>query len=328
MIPHFIVNEKTNLILHFTFDFNKTTTLLSLQQPTKDGFKIIKEKTVDDLLRHAVSIGNHWFVATMKVRKWGSPAFIEEWDWETLELVKKYPIEHDRYGLMNFSISPKGDTVLIDRFFVENDPDQNGCKIFSYPALTEVGAIPINSNLQSPTFDDTGDKLIVVHTDQGGAETMLFERKNGKFDKKFQFAQRQVTADMTFTAVAYTKHGILLFSLFGYPDQLGLYDIDTGECKFLNEIEKSATHIKEEIDPLYDYKNFEVIMSNVDLSIYADDSYAYVGRLGSIFKIDISSGTVESAIEIPELKYILQIKKLGNFLIAIDHAGKMGKIEI
>ena len=328
MIPHFIVNEKTNLILHFTFDFNNTTTLLSLQQPTKNGFKIIKEKKVDDLLRHAVSIGDHWFVATMKVRKWGSPAFVEEWDWETLELVKKYPIDYNRYGLMNFSISPKGDTVLIDRFFVEDDPDKNGCKIFSFPSLTELVSIPINSNLQSPTFDETGDKFVLVHTDQAGAETMLFERKNGKFEKQFEFAQKQVVADMTFTAVAYTKHGILLLSLFGYPDKMGLYDINTGECKFLNKIEKSATHIKEEIDPLYDYKNFEVIMSNVDLSIHVDDSHVYVGRLGSIFKIDLSSGIVEKVIEIPELKYILQIKKLGKLLIAIDHTGVMGKVEL
>lgn len=328
MIPHFIVNEKTNLLLHFTFDFNNATTLLSLQQPTKDGFKIIKEKTVDDLLRHATSIGNSWLVATMKVRKWGAPAFIEEWDWDTLELVKKYPIEHNRFGLMNFNISPKGDTVLIDRFFVENDPDQNGCKIFSFPGFTEVGSTPINSNLQSPTFDKTGDKLVLVHTDQGGAETMLFEKKDGKFEKQFEFAEKQVTADMTFTAVAYTKHGIVLFSLLGYGDEMGLYDINTGTCKFLAKIEKSVTHIKEDIDPFYHYKNFEVIMSNVDLTIYADDSYAYVGGVGSIFKIDLSSGTMESAIEIPGLQYILQVKKLGNILITIDNRGVMEKVEL
>ena len=327
MIPHFIINEKTGLILQFKFDFKNVTTVLSLQKQVADGFEVIEEKTVDDLLRHAVSIGDRFYVATMKVRKWGSPAFVEEWSWETLSPLNKHLIQHNRFGLMNFTISAKGDTVLIDRFFVEEDDNQNGCKIFSFPDFTELGWAHMNSNLQSPTFDETGDKLVLVHTDQGSAETMLFERKNGKFEKKFEFAEKQVTADMTFTSVAYTKQGIVLLSR-GYPGEIGLYDIHTGDCKFLLELEKSITSKMEDADPAFSYDNLELIMSNADLTFYTNDAYAYVGSVGSVLKVNLTSGTLEATIEVPGLLFIVQLKKLGQDLIAIDSKGLLKKITL
>lgn len=86
MIPHFIVNEKTGHILQFKFDFKKLTTVLILQKPVENGFDVIKEIQIEDILRYGVSFGDRWYVATMKERKWGAPAFVEAWNWETLSV--------------------------------------------------------------------------------------------------------------------------------------------------------------------------------------------------------------------------------------------------
>lgn len=328
MIPHFIVNEKTGHVLHFNFDFGKLTTVLTLQKPVANGFDVVKEVQVDDLLRHGVSVGDRWYVATMKVRKWGSPAFVEEWSWETLSVLNKYPIEHNRFGLMNFTMSPKGDTVLIDRFFVQANPDENGCKLFSFPDFTELTSVPINSNLQSPTFDQTGNKLVLIHTDQGGAETMLFEKTGAGFDNKLEFADEQITADMTYTAVTYTTKGIAILSL-SHKSELGLYDVTTGECKFLINIEKSLSNELENLDPDFSYEHFtDTILGNTALTIYADNTHAYIGSTAKIFKVNLLSGAIDNTIAVPGLLYIVQLRKLNNELILIDHKGNLGKVTL
>jgi hypothetical protein len=328
MIPHFIVNEKTGHVLQFTFDFKKLTTILTLQKPLADGFEVLKEIPIDDILRYGVSHGNHWYVATMKIRKWGAPAFIEEWSWETLSVINKYPIEHDRFGLTNFSLSPKGDMVVINRFHEEANPDESGCKIFSFPDLIEVARVPINANLQSPTFDATGNKLVLIHTDQGSAETMLFEKKGEGFEKVVEFAENQITADMTYTAVTYTTHGIAILSL-SFKSELGLYDINTGQCKFLIEVEKSLTNELEDLDPDFSYEHFtDTILGNTDLTIFADNTHVYVGSTGKIFKINLSSGVVDDTIDVPGLLYIVQLRKLNHELIVVDHIGNLGKVTL
>lgn len=328
MIPHFIVNEKTGHILHFNFDFEKLTTILTMQKPVANGFEVLKEVQVDDLLRHGVSVGDRWYAATMKVRKWGSPAFVEEWSWETLSVLNKYPIEHNRFGLMNFSMSPKGDTVLIDRFFVQANPDENGCKLFSFPDFTELTSVPINSNLQSPTFDQTGNKLVLIHTDQGGAETMLFEKTDDGFDMEMEFADEQIKADMTYTAVTHTKQGIAIVSL-SYKSALGLYDVTTGECKFLIDLEKSLGKELNDLDPDFDGEHFsETILCNTDLTIYADNTHVYIGSTAKIFKVNLSSGVIDNTIAVPGLLYIVQLRKLNKELIAIDHKGNLGKVTL
>lgn len=327
MTPHFIVNEKAGYILQFTFDFEKLTTLLSLQKPTVTGFEKVKEIQIDNILRWGVSIGDCWYVATIKDGKHFDQAFIEEWRWDTLSILNKYPIEYTPFGLMKFSMSPKGDTVVIDRFFVEANRYENGCKIFSFPDFTELISVPINSNLQSPTFDASGNKLVLIHTDQGGAQTMLFERKGERFEKQMEFAQRQVRFDMTYTAVVHTVQGIALLS-YSINSTLGLYDETTGKCKFKIDVEQSVSRNVEEKDPDFDYENFDLCICNSDLTFYADGTHSYVGGTGKIVKINHSSGLIDATIDLPALLYIIQVRKLNHELIVMDHKGNLEKISI
>lgn len=327
MAPHFIVNEKAGYILQFTFDFEKLTTLLSLQKPTVNGFEKVKEIQIDNILRWGVSVDDRWHVATIKDGKYFAQATIEEWSWDRLSILNRYPIEYQQLGLMKFSMSPKGDTVVIDRFFVEANRDENGCKVFSFPDFTELISVPINSNLQSPTFDDSGNKLVLIHTDQGGAETMLFERKGERFEKQMEFAQQQVYADMTYTAVVHTVQGIALLS-YSINSTLGLYDATTGQCKFMINVEESInTNVKNK-DPDFDYENFDLCICNSDITLHANDTHVYVGGTGKIFKVNLSSGSIDATIELPSLFHIIQLRKLDHELIVIDHKGNLGKITL
>lgn len=220
-------------------------------------------------------------------------------------------------------MSPLGDMVLINRF-----DNENGCKVFSFPEFTEILSLPINTNLQSPTFSPAGNKLVLVQTDQRDAETLLLEKKDGTFDIQFQFAQKQITADMTYTAVTYTAQGIALLSV-SFKSELGLYDMHTGESKFLITVEERISKKLYDVDAAFNDGNFnEVILGNTDFTFYADTTHAYVGGTGEIFKINLSSGAIDAILNVSGLFYIVQLRELNHELIVIDHKGNLGKIAL
>ena len=308
-------------------DFEALTTKLTTHAVSDEGLRIVHEKTVDGLLRNVYPTPEGLVAATMPVRKWGEPIFIETWSWN-FESHTKREIRRPKLGLMNFALDQTRGVMLVDRDFPESG---TGASLICDAESLEVrGRVPLDSNLISPVFEPGGDRLALIHTDQGGAEVKLFHVGANETVLLRELGKEQVTLDDQEGSLCFLPGDELLvhtLTTWSAAGELAAYSAATGQQRFSTKLEnKAAFEALSNRDERFQDEDGGMLISNTRLCFAVVDGAAYVGGVGGVFRVALSDGAAEH-IDVAGVEGVVtRVVACGGRLVVIDHDGALGCI--
>ncbi|MEM7152202.1 MAG: hypothetical protein AAF799_05130 [Myxococcota bacterium] len=318
MIPHVITHPTRPEILHFSYDFDDKTTKVRHRALVESQWRDLAELCIDRLLRYPQARGEDWFVASMPVREFGSPAFVERWSWGGLEAEEKQTIEHARFGLMALGVSPSTELLIADRYFPSDDDPLAGARVLRRSDRSIQGEMEINAGMSSPIFDEAESRVAMVLYDQGGCSANVYALAEGKATLLAELAERQIVTDFESGCVAFLPdERLLVWSTqnWDFGGQVGLYSIATGTADFVVEV-PTATELDGDED------DFSHLFENTERAVVVDGQHALVGSVGAVARVDLADGSIE-AIEIPGAGAIVQVRRCGDQVIALDHENQI-----
>ena len=325
MIPYFIVRPGSAEGLQLVYDFDAGRT--SILRLRLEGDSVAKEPVaeVDRLLRHAAALEDGWLAAVMPVREVGEPVFVEKWSWDPVERVAQGRVPHPKMGLMNMAASDDGALVLVDRAFRESGAHstRNDALVLAWPEMELRATIhPMISALVTATFDDSNERLALVHVDQGGCEARLYRLDGPEPTLLGEFAQAQLPTDFVTGALAFVDDAIVLWTLHIELLESEVVVYDAG-----GETPSFARRLRCSFDPgLEDEpeRPYDTILSNANPALALRDGCAFVGGRGQVHRVPLD-GADPTSIDLP-LDVVVQIRPFGDRLLAIDTAGELALV--
>jgi hypothetical protein len=315
MIPHVIAHPDRPELLQLTYDFDAKTTTITRHALSDGGLVAGPEKRVPRLLRYPVARGDGFYVAVMDRREFGEPAFIERFTWDELEPADTYRIEHPRFGLTGLGVSPSGRLAVVDRFFPTADDAIAGAKVVTVPDLEPVAAIPINAGMSSPVFDPEERRVAMVLYDQDRCSANVYRLEDAGAMPVADLASRQIGTDFNRACVAFLpgeQLAVWSVTCWSFEGKLGVYDIGTGEARFIVKTDSPAA-----LD-VADPDDFSFRLQNTDLSLLVDDQRIHVGALGAIVTVDLATGATSTR-DLEGAGAIVQLHRCGEVTVALDH---------
>lgn len=305
-------------------DFKALTTTLTTHVVSDEGLRRVHQTTVDGLLRYVHPTDDGLVAATMPTRKWGEPVFIETWAWD-FESHTKRELRRPKLGLMGFALDEDRGLMLVDRDFPEAG---TGASLLVDSESLEIrGRVPLGSNLYSPVFESGGDRLALIHTDQGGAEVRLHRVGSGEVTMLRELAKDQLRFDDQNGSLCFHSGDELLVHTLTKYDAEGMiaaYSAATGEARFSTTLDSKAAFDRlVQRDERFQDEDGERLLMNTRMCFAVVDDVASVGGVGKIFRVALSDGAAEE-VEVPGVDGIVtRVVASGGRVVAIDHDGAL-----
>lgn len=323
MLPHFIVRPGSSEALGFRYDFDSKSTTISRISLNRDRVQRTTVAQVDGLLRYPVAVADGWLCARMPERQFGKPAFVEKWGWDPIEQIERGRIPHEKFGLMYMSASADGELVLVDRAFHASGVQNDALVVRRARMETQATVHPMVSTLVSAAFGDDDELLALIHVDQGGCEARLYDLDGESTTHLGDFAQSQFPSDFVTGAIAFSGERVLVWTLCMYTleSELGLYDVGGERPAFTRKLDHSFEPV---FETRPDIESLEPVLSNAVPALAIHDGAAWIGGWGAVHRVPLD-GAAPSTIAMP-LGVVLQIRCLGDRLIAIDHESALALV--
>lgn len=308
-------------------DFDALTTTITTHAVSGDGLRVVHEATVDGLLRYVHPTAEGLVAVTMPTRKWGEPVFVETWSWDFASHTKR-ELRRPKLGLMGFALDQARGLMLVDRDFPESGTGAS--LICDAQSLDVCGRVPLDSNLLSPVFEPGGERLALIHTDQGGAEVKLFHVGRDETTLLRELGKEQLRLDDQQGSLCFLPNDELLvhtLTSWNAEGELAAYSAETGHQRFSTKLDSKANFDALcNRDERFQDEDGDLLISNTRLCFAVVDGAAHVGGVGKVFRVALSNGSAEQ-VDLPGVDGVItRVVACGGRVVAIDHDGALGCI--
>jgi WD40 repeat protein len=309
------------IVLYHNVERKKT--LLKVIDISGNSPKVVLEKEYDELLNNPNATETFWATTYMPERKWGYPAIIRFWNWETCELIKEFKKDFHKYGDTNFKIAPDNTTIALATF----DSDIH---FYDLNTEAELGKMPTdNFSVDGFSFNNTSNKFAFTSKGQMTGYTTYVAKENGEFIFKNKVGVGQILDDY------YTSNDCTLFD----EDDNLIVIASSGDNTIVKYIPETDTAIWESKFDLQSSKNYKTMSNLIDgfddedyYNLLLDLSYSgflkketiYIGGIQEIFCLDNKTGEIKDTLKTDLKGFIFNIHPIlnGNKIFAIDHLGE------
>ena len=338
MIPHLIAHPSQPRLLQFIYDFDaKTTTIVPVE--LNAGDLVRGEPTiVDRLLRYPIAQAGHWLCATMHVREFGEPAFVERWDWDSLAEVEKLEIDYPRFGLMGMGVSDDGERAVLAGYFPVEQEDEGSSPaladdtvivlqrsdelracVVGLPDVGMVGALPFNAGIGSFVFNADKTRVAASLYDQDRCSVNVYELGPTGAEPIADLASEQIVTDFEQGCSVFLPGGeLLVWSVqnWDFAGKVGVYAIASEDRRLDVDVDSG---VEVEVE---DEERFSLLIENTELMPYVAEGVAVVGTVGGIAIIDIGSGAVTQR-RCDGAGAVCQVRRCGDHLVLVDHESRL-----